>query len=353
MSRTDRRNFIKVSVFGGIALTMPFPMDTFGSIITSAPECSRVSITTGADRADMAFRALQPFAKEIKKAIGNRKVIIKPNNNDLNVPLAGTHADTLEGALEFLKSIDRLDNVVIAESGACGPTFDGFAKFGYFSLADKYPVKFVDFDKEAYEVLHVFDETDCRPHPIKIAKMMLDPDSFIVSVARFKTHDRVVATLSLKNVVFGSPIKDSDFTWGHFGKGDLTSQKPILHGGGYRGTNYNLYALAPRIHPHLALIDGFEGMEGNGPSGGTVVDHRVCVAGTDWLAADRVAVELMGIDFSIIGYLNFCAQTGMGVAELDKIEIIGERIQDHIKHYRLHDRIEDQLVWMKPIEQTP
>lgn len=349
MNTTDRRNFIKASVFGGIALSMPFPMDTFGNSELKVPEQARVCISTGDDRADMAFRALQPFAREIKQSIGNRQVILKPNNNDLNVPLAGTHADTLEGVLEFLKSIRKLDNVVIAESGANGPTFEGFAKFGYFNLADKYPVKFVDFDKEDYEVLHVFDETDCRPHPIKIAKMMLNPDSFIVSVARFKTHDRVVATLSLKNVVFGSPIKDSNFNWSHFGKGDITSQKPILHGGGYRGTNYNLYALAPKIHPHLALIDGFEGMEGNGPSGGSSLDHRVCVAGTDWLAADRVAVELMGIDFSIIGYLNFCAQTGMGVADLDKIEIIGERISDHIRHYKLHENIQDQLVWMKPI----
>jgi len=62
----------------------------------------------------------------------------------------------------------------------------------------------------------------------------------------------------------------------------------------------------------------------------TPVDHRVCVVSTDWLAADRVAVELMGIDFAIIGYLNYCAQTGLGVAELNKIEIIGESIKDHI-----------------------
>jgi len=35
----------------------------------------------------------------------------------------------------------------------------------------------------------------------------------------------------------------------------------------------------------------------------------------------------MGIDFSMIGYLNYCAQAGSGVADLSKIGIVGERHQ--------------------------
>ena len=64
-------------------------------------------------------------------------------------------------------------------------------------------------------------------------------------------------------------------------------------------------------------------MEGDGPTNGTPVPHRVCVVGTDWLAADRVAVELMGINFAKIGYLNYCAGAGLGEANLKKIEILG------------------------------
>ncbi len=43
--------------------------------------------------------------------------------------------------------------------------------------------------------LYVFDEKDFRPHPIRMSGVLLDPDSYIVSVARMKTHDRIVATL--------------------------------------------------------------------------------------------------------------------------------------------------------------
>jgi hypothetical protein len=73
--------------------------------------------------------------------------------------------------------------------------------------------------------------------------------------------------------------------------------------------------------------------------------------GLDWLAADRVAIELMGINFANIGYLNFCCQTGAGVADLDKIQIIGETINSHKKIYKLSDNFKDQLIWMNPVSQ--
>jgi uncharacterized protein (DUF362 family) len=182
--------------------------------------------------------------------------------------------------------------------------------------------------------------------------MMLDPDSYIVSVARMKTHDRVFATLSLKNVVFGAPIKDNGFSFDPSSKHGTTTYKPILHGGGFRGINYNLYAMSLQLHPHLAIIDGFEGMEGNGPNDGTPVDHKVCIAGLDWLSVDRVGIELMGIDFANVGYLNFCNQTGMGIGDLSKIQIIGEAINDHKKTYKLSDNFKDQVIWKTPVSQN-
>jgi hypothetical protein len=158
----------------------------------------------------------------------------------------------------------------------------------------------------------------------------------------------VVATLSLKNIIFGAPIKDRGFASRGRGKAGAKTDKPIAHGGGIRGINYNLFALAQRLHPHLAVVDGYQGMEGFGPTRGTAVEHRVCVVSPDWLAADRVTVELMGIDFAKIGYLNYCAAAGLGQGDLKKIEIIGEPLARHIKTYKLAPNIEHQLTWMKP-----
>ena len=348
MNTINRRNFIRTSVLGGIAVPFIRPLDVLASYGMQEQMPSGVAITTGDSRADLAFRALQPFAKQIKQAIGNRRVVLKPNNVSLSIPLCATHADTMEGILEFLKSIKKLGNVCIAESAADGPTFNGFENYKYFSLGNKYPVKFLDLDKEGYEVLYVFDERDFKPHPVRFSKVLLSRDSYIVSCAKFKTHDRTIVTLSLKNIIFGAPVKSEGFAFGKNRKEGSWSDKSMVHGSGYRGINYNLYDLAPRLHPHLAVIDGFEGMEGNGPSNGTPVDHKVCVVSPDWLAADRVSVELMGVDYTKVGWLNYCMLAGLGTGDLSKIQIIGESIDSHRKTYKLHTNIEKQLIWMNP-----
>jgi uncharacterized protein (DUF362 family) len=313
-----------------------------------AKSASRVALTAGEDRADNTFRALRSFEKEIAAAIGNRRVLIKPNNVSTDVQLAATHAQSIEGILEFLKSINKLDNAVIAESAASGPTLGGFENFKYNQVAAKYNVKLVDLDQQPIEMLHVFDEKDFRPHAMRTSALLLDRNNFIISAAKLKTHDRVVATLSLKNIVVGAPIKDLGAGWGRDRKPGAKCDKPIVHGSGFRGINYNLFALASRLRPDLAVIDGYQGMEGNGPVGGTPVEHRVCVASLDWLAADRVGVELMGIDFAKMGYLNYCASAGLGQADLKQIEVVGEPIDKHVKPYKLHANVAKQLIWMTP-----
>lgn len=348
MNSLNRRKFLKTSLIGGLGITLYNPLSSMPLLKLQEAMPSSVAITTGNNRADMAFRALQPYSKQIKEAIGNKRVVLKPNMVSIDVALSATHADTLEGVLEFLKSIGKVNNAIIAESAGSGATPAGYSNYGYQRVADKYSVKLVDLDYEGYEIRYVFDEKDFRPHPVRFSKIILSPDSYIISVARMKTHDRAVATLSLKNIVFGAPVKDAGFAFGRNSKPGAKSDKPIVHGNGIRGINYNLYALASTIHPHLSVIDGFQGMEGNGPMSGTAVDHRVCVASTNWFNADRVSVELMGIDFAKVGYLNYCAQTGLGNPDLSKIEIIGESISKHIKPYKLSDNINQQLIWIQP-----
>jgi uncharacterized protein (DUF362 family) len=352
MTSFTRRNFLKTSIIGGVGAACIRPVNVFYGSETPESFTSKVALTTGTSRADMAFRALCPFSKEISQSIGKRRVVLKPNIVNTEVQLASTHVDTLEGILEFFKSIGKNENVVIAESAANGPTFDGYNNFGYSRLTKKYGVRLIDLDQEPFDVIYAFDEKDFKPHAVRVSHLMLDPDSFIVSVARMKTHDRVFATLSLKNIVVGAPIKDRGFTFGPSSRQGAKTDKSLMHGSGFRGINYNLYSLSRQLHPHLAVIDGFEGMEGNGPNNGNPVDHKICVASLDWLSADRIGIELMGIDFATVGYLNFCNQAGIGTADLGKIQIIGESLNDHIKKYKLSDNFKDQLIWMNPVSQN-
>lgn len=350
MSSINRRNFIRTTVAGGVAATFISPLEGFVYYKkkAEAPVPNTVSLTTGNSRADMAFRALQPFSQQVKTAIGNKRVILKPNNVSSRIQLAASHSENLEGILEFLKSIGKLENTIIAEAAREGTFKEASDNFGYTKVAEKYKVRIVDLDTEPVDVIQVFDEKDFRPHAVRMSRPLLSPDSYVISAAMLKTHDRACVTLSLKNIVFGAPIKDPG-SYGRERKPGARADKPIVHGGGFRGTNYNLYALSSILHPHLSVIDGYEGMEGNGPISGTPIEHKVCVASPDWYAADRVGVELMGVDFAKVGYLNFCADAGVGPADINKINVIGEKISDHIKTYKLSSNIDAQMVWMQKV----
>ena len=50
-----------------------------------------------------------------------------------------------------------------------------------------------------------------------------------------------------------------------------------------------------------------------------------------------------------MGYQNDCAAAGMGQADMNKMEILGERVADHVRTHRLADNVAKQLQWMKPL----
>ena len=80
---------------------------------------------------------------------------------------------------------------------------------------------------------------------------------------------------------------------------------------------------------------------------------RLAVASTDYVAADRVALEAMGINPDWVGYLVYCGQVGLGQYDLAKIEVIGPPIASVQKKYRLHADIDRELRWMGPMEDLP
>jgi uncharacterized protein (DUF362 family) len=329
---------------GGLAL-LGSRQTALGAPAPGAPGAvgaSRVALIKGDNRMRNTLEALKAIEADVRPALeGKKRVLIKPNFVSTTVPLAATQADVVEGILAFLKPIYK-GEIIIGETAAGSATEEGFRNFGYYDLAKKHPVRLVNFDLEPHEKMYVID-SKFRPRPIRVTHFVLDPDTYIISAARLKTHDRVVATLSLKNILVGSVIKSPEFRWGGRGKG--WNDKPITHGDGIRGVNFNMFKMAEEWHPHLAVIDGFEGLQGNGPISGTPVDHRIAIASTDWLAADRTAVEVMGIDYAKVGYLNFCADAGLGQGDLAKLQILGEKPDDVKRTYRLHDNVEKQFEW--------
>jgi len=230
-----------------------------------------------------------------------------------------------------------------------------FANNNYFSLTRKFPVRFKDLSEEGYEVRTLWNSTLSASVPsqtVRIAKMLLSPGYFVISAAKAKTHNYALATLSLKNIVMGSPINDAN----RFrNTGNWQNDKNFMHvNGSAQDLNDNLCRLAPELAPDLAVIDCYQGMQGIGPCWGTAVSQQTAVVSLDWLAAERVAVELMDVNAGIVSrgysnysgsadwnwprypaYLSYCAQNGLGQYDLSRIEVLGETIAARKMTYAL------------------
>jgi uncharacterized protein (DUF362 family) len=236
--------------------------------------------------------------------------------------------------------------VVIAESSA-RDSLEGFENNHYSRVAAEFKsrqISLVDLNREGkYEIFSIVD-ANVRPVPIRLAARLLDPDAFVVGSCMLKTHNAVVATLSVKNMVMGTPL--------HSAPGDAPAwhDKQKYHVGPHQH-NYNMAITAVRLRPHwgVAVIDGYEGMEGNGPGDGTPVPSRIALASTDFFAADRVGLETMGIPAYAVGYLQYASQLGLGQYDLAKIDVLGVKPEAVKRTYRLHDQVDQQLQWLREL----
>src|ERR1035438_173516 len=283
---------------------------------------AKVSLVKGDNRRKNIYEALVAIDDQIRPALKARKyVLIKPNGLDPSRRLISTQADAVHGILDYLAPRFK-GPVVVAECGG-SPSKQAASEFGWsriFAEHKPFDIKLeVPNEEGRYELLYGIDY-DMHPIPIRLGARFLDPDAFLISAALMKTHNMVVATMSIKNVVLGAPLSPppgQNRPWGE-------SDKRKFHVG-IRAGNYNMYLAVQRMIDNwgVGIVDGFEGMEGNGPVSGTPVPHRIALASTDFLAVDRVGLECMGIDASWPGYLKYAYQGGLGQYDLAKIDVVG------------------------------
>ena len=168
---------------------------------------------------------------------------------------------------------------------------------------------------------------------MRIISTFLDPDVYVISLARMKTHDCVLVTLSLKNVLMAAPLND----YRQSDKGKLHGPAPaindILH--------FNLFHLAHKVWPSLAVIDGYEAMEGDGPAGGTPFEAKVALASTDPLAADVIATKIMGFDAQQVLYLQAMRQGGLGQGDPERITVLGTPLDQCRYKFKVNKRLAD------------
>jgi uncharacterized protein (DUF362 family) len=317
---------------------------------TGSEKRAVVSIANGTARRANVCNALETIEDQILPVLKTRKlVVIKPNMVSTENQLASTHVDALHGILDFLGPRFK-GPVVIAESSA-GYTTAGFDHFGYEQVIKEHKplaVSLVDLNEEGKYETHAILNEDLHLVPIRLGARLLDPDAFVLCSAILKTHNTVVATLSLKNMALGAPLHNARKETSRW------NDKRVFHGG-VRQTHVDIAMTVQRLKRCFGatIIDGWEGMEGNGPGNGTLVPSRIAIASTDYVAADRVGVETMGLNPDWVGYLGFSARAGVGQDDLSKIEVRGANVDAVTRKYRMHDDIERELKWMGPIKGLP
>jgi uncharacterized protein (DUF362 family) len=262
-------------------------------------------------------------------------LIIKPNLViDNKIECATTDPQVVKAVVDFISSHTSVDKIIIAD-GSGRDTERAFDALGYRTIFDALSIPLRDLNKDKPVWIDIIEPLTGRPAKLPIAESVINA-GYIISCAIPKTHDHGIVTLGLKNLVGVIP----GIKW-----------KKSLHGGRYPdemsdeelersivGFHQNLLAIFKKVRIDFSIIDGTCGMEGNGPIGGNPKQTNFSTGGTDPVATDAITAYLMGFDPYEIGYIYLSEKTGLGVADISKIEVEGADWMKLRKRFKPHHR---------------
>lgn len=351
--------------------------ESIAKIIDHRP---RVAVATGETRGETVARALELVKDDILGALRG-DVLIKPNFLSSTRHLASTQADAVEPVLALMSGYTGGD-IVIGEGGSRS-TSEALDRFGYRDLEKRYGVEVRDLNRDGYSRSFELVTETGGVHAIRYADSAADAGA-IVSVAVAKTHDTATVTLSIKNMMgclkrverprmhgiqLGSTVEGAiDILWklierhNHIIKLISGAVFRVVHVARsverrinrgeqpglfnqVKAMSENIARLTAVLKPSVSVIDAFGAMEGNGPGSGDPVPMRCAVAGTDAVACDAVMAYMMGFDPLTIGYIALAHERGLGVADLSKIQIVGEDPDTLRRQFVPHENYPVQSRW--------
>jgi len=146
------------------------------------------------------------------------------------------------------------------------------------------------------------------PDGIKIPEFFIGKN--IIHLPTVKCHVYTTTTGAMKNAFGGLLSTNRHYT------------HSVIH-----ETLVDLLAIQKEIHPGIfAVMDGT--IAGNGPGPRTMKPEikNVILASSDQVAIDAVSAKLMGFDPMSIKFIRLATERGLGMGDLEEVEIIGEDI---------------------------
>jgi len=252
------------------------------------------------------LETVREVLEEHKVPLKDRHVVLKPNLVEYDESTAvNTSPQLVLAALEACRGLGAASVRIAEGPGHRRPAWDLAEAAGYFGAIGGFEDLFVDLNLD--EISNV---TLAKSAPgvssLYLPHTILRCD-LVISLPKMKTHHWVGATLGMKNL-FGI-VPGQVYGW----------PKNILH---WAGIHESILAVNSAVPAMFTLVDGIEGMEGNGPIQGRRKHAGVIVAGADRVAVDATACRVMGIDPGRIRYLRMAETAGQ--TEEGNVRQIGE-----------------------------
>ncbi|MCG8539552.1 MAG: DUF362 domain-containing protein [Clostridia bacterium] len=269
--------------------------------IVAKVECRSYDLHKVERSIELALKQIGNIDKVLKKG---KKVLLKPN---LVSPLppekaATTHPVVIEAVIRLLKDMG-IEDIWIGDSGVHG-TPKIFSICGMNDLAERYGCKICDFDN--YYTDEIFEESNKYMKRLPLSKYITEAD-VIINIPKIKIHHAEVYTGAIKNM-YGSIV----------GK-----NKMQIHAKTQTKDNFQhvLVDVLNSTKPDICIMDGIEGMEGNGPANGKPIKTNMILASYNAVAMDIVGAKQIGIDIKEVGYIVKAIKRGLGPRIKDVKEI--------------------------------
>ena len=223
--------------------------------------------------------------------IAGKRVLLKPNMVEPTraAPHMTTHPAVILAAAEVFRTWGA--SVTVGEGpGHVRDTDIALVESGVADALEAARLPFADLN---------YDELGFVPNGGRMSKLpgfhfpraVLEAD-LIVSMPKMKTHHWMGVTASVKNMY--GVIPGIKYGW----------PKNVLHYNGIPETVYDINASLPKT---IAIVDGIDCMEGDGPIMGTKKSMGLLVVGTVPAAVDATVCQLMDLDPSLVPYLQLAA----------------------------------------------
>ena len=284
-----------------------------------------LSIAYGQGRRRNILNCLNRLEDEIRSRISQYdRIFIKPNMVSVYNQLSATNVESLDAVVGFLRRLKPEAEILIGEIPAIGDFKEGCVNYRYNDVIKKYDMRAVNLNDWPELKVRIFDRT-LSTFRIPIACLS---DLFTVSVSPPKTHDTVLVTLSLKNIAMGVVKK---------------GLKVKVHQG-YKAINLNIYRISRFARANLSVIDGYTGMQGNGPVNGDPVKWNMAVAGIDPVLVDAVTTWLMGLNPWKVGYISYALSYEHRDIKLEDIVRLAGKTGIR-RFFELHSTYKEQMMW--------